>query len=86
MELKPIGDRMIVKVTEIEEKTASGLIIPDAAKEAPSEGVVVAIGSKVEEVSKGDHVIFFPNSGLPIKGFPELRLMDPVHILAVVVD
>jgi chaperonin GroES len=86
MKLKPIGDRMIVKVVEIEDKTASGLIIPDAAKEAPTEGVVVAIGAKTEEIAKGDHVIFYPNAGLPIKGFPELRLMDPVHIVAVVVD
>jgi len=38
MELKPIGDRMIVKVVEVEETTASGLIIPDAAKDAPTEG------------------------------------------------
>jgi chaperonin GroES len=86
MELKPIGDRMIVKVVEIEEKSASGLIIPDAAKEAPTEGVVIAVGKKIEDVVKGDHVIFYPNAGLPIKGFPELRLMDPVHIVAVVIN
>ena len=44
MALKPLHDRVLVRRTESEEKTAGGLIIPDSAKEKPSEGVVVATG------------------------------------------
>ena len=45
MALKPLHDRVLVKRTESEEKTAGGLIIPDSAKEKPSEGEVVAVGT-----------------------------------------
>ncbi|NMB34861.1 MAG: co-chaperone GroES, partial [Firmicutes bacterium] len=44
MNLKPLGDRVIVKVLEEEEKTSSGIVLPDQAKEKPQEGEVVAVG------------------------------------------
>ncbi len=45
MNLKPLGDRLVIKVLEAEEKTASGIVLPDKAKEKPQEGEVMAVGS-----------------------------------------
>ena len=45
MKLKPLGDRIVVKVLEREEKTKGGLFLPDTAKEKPTEGEVVAVGT-----------------------------------------
>ncbi|HSC25598.1 MAG TPA: co-chaperone GroES [Candidatus Babeliales bacterium] len=41
---RPLGDRVLVKLVEVEEKTTSGIIIPDAAKEKPQQGIIVAVG------------------------------------------
>ncbi len=63
MNLRPLGDRVVIKVLETEEKTESGIVLPEKAKEKPQEGEVVAVGSgkvlddgsKVEpEVKTGD--------------------------------
>ena len=43
--LKPLGDRVIIELVESEEKTASGIVLPDTAKEKPQEGKVVAVGT-----------------------------------------
>ena len=43
--LKPLGDRVIIELVESEEKTASGIVLPDSAKEKPQEGKVVAVGT-----------------------------------------
>ena len=45
--LKPLGDRVIIELVESEEKTASGIVLPDSAKEKPQEGKVVAVGTGV---------------------------------------
>jgi chaperonin GroES len=45
MNLKPLSDRVVVKVLEAEEKTASGIVLPDKAKEKPQEGKVMAVGT-----------------------------------------
>lgn len=59
MNFKPLGDRVLLKVQEVETKTASGIIIPDnASKEKPTQAQVVAIGNDVEHVAVGDQVIF----------------------------
>jgi len=59
MNFKPLGDRVLLKVQEVETKTASGIIIPDnASKEKPTQAKVVAIGNDVEHVAVGDQVIF----------------------------
>ena len=63
MNFKPLGDRVLVERVEETNTTASGIIIPDNAKEKPSEGKVLAIGSDVEEVKEGDVVVFGKYSG-----------------------
>ncbi len=76
MKLKPLGDRVVVKVIEAEEKTASGIVLPDQAKERPQEGEVVAVGSgKVlndgtkltMEVKAGDKVLYSKFAGTEVK-------------------
>ncbi len=76
MKLKPLADRVVVKVLEAEEKTASGIVLPDKAKEKPQEGEVMAVGTgkvldngtKSEmEVSVGDKVIFSRYAGTEVK-------------------
>jgi len=70
MKLKPLSDRVIVKSMEAEEKTASGLIIPDTAKEKPSVGKVMAVGKgKKDEpmtVKEGDIVLYGKYSGTEV--------------------
>jgi chaperonin GroES len=67
MKLKPLGDRLIVRAIEEDEKTASGIVLPDTAKEKPQKGKVVAVGDgKLDEdgkrvpleVKKGDEVLY----------------------------
>jgi chaperonin GroES len=74
--LTPLGDRVVVKQAPSEEKTKSGILIPDSAKEKPSEGTIVAVGSgrildngqKVPmEVKIGDKVIYSKYGGTEIK-------------------
>ncbi len=76
MNLKPLADRVVVKVLEAEEKTASGIVLPDKAKEKPQEGVVKAVGTgkvldngnKLEmEVKEGDKVLFSRYAGTEVK-------------------
>jgi chaperonin GroES len=75
MNLKPLQDRILVKPMEAEEKTSSGIIIPDTAKEKPMKGEIVAVGSgKVTEDGKnipmelkvGDKVLYGKYSGTEI--------------------
>ncbi|HZH87184.1 MAG TPA: co-chaperone GroES [Brumimicrobium sp.] len=69
--LKPLADRVLIEPTPAEEKTASGIIIPDTAKEKPLKGTVVATGNgKKDEpmtVKKGDTVLYGQYSGTEIK-------------------
>ena len=69
--LQPLADRVLIEPTPAEEKTASGIIIPDTAKEKPLRGTVVAVGSgKKDEpmtVKKGDSVLYGQYSGTEIK-------------------
>ena len=76
MNLKPLGDRIVVKVLDREEKTKGGLYLPDTAKEKPTEGEVIATGSgKVLdngqklpiEVKVGDRIIFSKYAGTEVK-------------------
>jgi len=69
MNFTPLGQRVLVKRVEEEAKTASGIIIPDNAKEKPLMGKVVAISSEVEEdgdIAKDDTVVFAKYSGTDI--------------------
>ena len=74
--LKPLGDRIIIELVELEEKTASGIVLPDTAKEKPQEGKVVAVGTGrvlengervALEVSVGDRIIFSKYAGTEVK-------------------
>ncbi len=69
--LQPLADRVLIEPTPAEEKTASGIIIPDTAKEKPLRGTVVAVGNgKKDEpmtVKKGDSVLYGQYSGTEIK-------------------
>lgn len=58
MKINPLADRVVVEQLESEETTASGIILPDSAKEKPEEGKVVAIGKDVAEVAVGDTVLY----------------------------
>jgi chaperonin GroES len=75
MKLKPLGDRLIVKAVEEEETTASGIVLPDTAKEKPQRGKVLAVGEgKVSDdgkrvpidVSDGDEVLYSKYGGTEI--------------------
>ena len=74
--LKPLGDRVIIELVESEEKTASGIVLPDTAKEKPQEGKVVAVGTGrvldngervALEVAEGDRIIFSKYAGTEVK-------------------
>ena len=77
MKLKPLGDRLIVRAIEEEETTASGIVLPDTAKEKPSKGQVLAVGDgKINEdtgkrtpldVTEGDEVLYSKYGGTEIK-------------------
>ena len=70
LNIKPLADRVIVESAEAEEKTASGIIIPDTAKEKPQKGIIVAVGSgKKDEpmtVKEGDEVLYGKYAGTEI--------------------
>jgi len=93
--IKPLEDRILVQPLEAEQTTASGLVIPDTAKEKPQEGVVVATGpGRVDDsgkripldVAEGDVVIFSKYGGTEVKyGGSEYLLLNARDILAVVV-
>jgi chaperonin GroES len=94
MKIKPLHDRVIVKRVEEEEKTAGGIIIPDAAKEKPAEGKVVAVGEgKILEdgkvrpmnVKAGDRILFSKYAGTEVKvGGEELLIMREDDILGII--
>ncbi len=76
MNIKPLGDRVLVQALDAQEVSASGIIIPDTAKERPSEGKIVAVGpgrvtdegKRVDlEVKKGDKVLYGKYSGTEVK-------------------
>ena len=74
--IKPLGDRVVIEVSEGDVKTASGIVLPDTAKEKPQKGTVVAVGTgkllengqkAAMEVKAGDAVIFSKYSGSEVK-------------------
>lgn len=93
MKLKPLGDRLVVKAIEAEEVTASGLVLPDTAKEKPQRGKVVAVGDgRFEDgkrvpmlVAEGDEVIYSKYGGTEVKVEGEdLLILSEHDILAKV--
>jgi len=92
--IKPLEDRILVKALEAEQTTASGLVIPDTAKEKPQEGEVLAVGpGRFEDgqrlpldVQVGDKVIYSKYGGTEVKyDGQELLILSARDILAVVV-
>ena len=94
MKLRPLHDRVLIKRTDSEEKTAGGIIIPDTAKEKPMEGEVVAVGSGARneaghlvplDVKVGDKVLFGKWNGTEVKvGGQELLMMKENEIMAII--
>jgi chaperonin GroES len=94
MQLKPLADRIVVKVLTQEEKTRGGIVLPDTAKEKPQEAKVMAVGSgKVlengqklpPEVKVGDRVLFGKYSGTEVKvDGEEYLILSERDILAIV--
>jgi chaperonin GroES len=94
MKLRPLADRVIVKRVDSETKTASGIVIPDAAAEKPDQGEVLAVGPgrtndkgevKALTVKVGDKVLFGKYSGQTVKvGGDELLVMKEDDLFAVV--
>ena len=87
MNFKPLGDRVLIKVKEVETQTASGIYIPDnATQEKPTQAEVVAIGSDVKDVKVGDSVVFtkFARSAtVTLEGIDYL-VMETAEILGVI--
>ena len=90
MKIKPMDDRVLIEVMEAEEKTASGLIIPDSAKEKPRMGVVVAVGTDEdlqEKVKEGNKILFTKYGGDEVEmDGKEYKIIQRSDILAVVED
>jgi chaperonin GroES len=94
MNLKPLGDRVVVEREESEGRTAGGIVLPDTAKDKPSRGTIVAVGdgklledgsrSKLQ-VKVGDRVLFSMYGGDQVKiGEQELLLMREDDVLAII--
>lgn len=95
LKLKPLGDRLIVRAIEEEETTASGILLPDTAKEKPQKGKVLAVGDgRVNEetgkrtpldVAEGDEVLYSKYGGTEIKvDGEELLVLRESDVLAKV--
>lgn len=92
--IRPLGDKVLIKRLEAEQQTSGGIILPDAAKEKPKRGKVVAVGEgkllddgkrAAIQVKAGDEVIFSSYAGSEIKlGSEEFMVMGEEDILAVV--
>jgi len=94
LNIKPLGDKVIVKRVEAEERTAGGIVLPDTAKEKPKRGVVQAVGNgrlldsgerSVMQIKKNDEVLFTSYAGTEIKvGGDEYLIMDESDVLGVI--
>ncbi len=93
MNIKPLGDRVVIEALEAKEVSKHGIIIPDTAKERPSEGKVVAVGPGrrseegeriLPEVKKGDMVLYGKYSGTEVKvGEKDYLILREGDILAI---
>jgi len=91
--LRPLGDKVLVKRVEADEKTAGGIVLPDTAKEKPKRGTVLSVGEgrllengkrQPLQVKQGDQVLFASYAGTEIKvDGEEMLVMDESDILAV---
>jgi len=96
MQITPLGDRILVKPLEAEEKTKGGIILPDTAKEKPQEGKVISVGKgkvldngKIQplEVKVGDKILYGKYSGTEIKlNGEEHLIIREEDVLAIIAD
>ena len=94
LNIKPLGDKVIVKRVEAEETTAGGIVLPDSAQEKPKRGVILAVGNgrllddgtrSEMQVKKNDEVLFTSYAGTEIKmGGEDYMIMDENDILGVI--
>jgi chaperonin GroES len=95
MDIKPLGDRIVIRPLEAEERSKGGIVLPDTAKEKPQEGIVVAVGKgrvlengklQAPEVKVGDRVLYGKYSGTEIttKEGEEYLIVREEDILAIV--
>ena len=94
MAFRPLHDRVVVRRVEAEEKTAGGIIIPDTAKEKPSEGVIEAVGPGARDdsgklvpidVKVGDRILFGKWSGTEVKlDGKDLLIMKETDIMGII--
>ncbi len=93
--MQPLGDRIVVKALEAQEKTKGGIVLPDTAKEKPQEGKVVAVGKgklldngnvRAPEVKVGDLILYGKYSGTEVstKEGEDLLIMREEDILAII--
>ncbi len=91
--IRPLGDKVLIKRLEADERTAGGIVLPDSAKEKPKRGTVLSVGEgklldtgerKALQVKKGDQVLFTSYAGTEVKvDGEEMLIMDEGDILAV---
>ncbi|MFZ5916135.1 MAG: co-chaperone GroES [Chloroflexota bacterium] len=98
MKLKPLGDRVVVEPVEKQETTASGIVLPETAKEKPQEGLVLAVGlGRWDEdgkrripldVKEGDKVLYAKYAGTEVKlpGDKKVLVLRESDLLAIVED
>jgi chaperonin GroES len=96
MNIRPLGDKVIVQRQEAEEKTAGGIVLPDSAKEKPQRGKVISVGNgKLLEdgsrgkmqLKKGDQILFTSYAGTEVKiDGKEYLIMDESDVMAVIQD
>ncbi len=95
MKVRPLGDKILVKRAEAQDKTDSGIYLPESAKDQPKEGKVVALGNGILNketgeympftVSKGDRVIFSSYAGTEVKiGDDELLILSEDDVLGII--
>src|SRR5947199_8917259 len=95
MNLQPLGDRLIVEVLDEEELTASGIVLPDTAREKPQRGRVLAVGPGARDedgeyikmdLEEGDEIIFSKYGGTEVKlGSDEMLILRASDVLAKVI-
>ena len=96
MNVKPLGEKILIKRVEAESKTAGGILLPDSAKEKPSKGEVIAVGNgkpldngqvRALQVKAGDKVLFGKYAGTEVKiDGDEIVVMREEDIMAVLED
>ncbi len=84
MNFKPLGEKILVELSEVENKTASGIILVDSAKEKPNTAKVLAIGTKVKDIKVGDTVVFenFRGTDLTLDGVDYL-VLDLENVIGI---